>query len=322
MSKAASVGILLATYNGEKYIRTLLDSILRQEYTKWHLIVKDDHSVDTTMSIVQKYSEMDSRIRLLPLSGKNMGSAQAFSYLMHLSLDTYDYIMFCDQDDVWMPEKISIALEAIQRLGIDSEINTPLLVYSNFTYVDENLKQLKLQMDLAPTNNILKDLLVQNYLYGCTMMMNNALLKNCEGVPQMFENHDYWVSFVAAVSGKIGHIPRSSILYRQHTANVTSVYNNSKLRSRINRIIFNWSNIKKDVENKFLQARIVSERFNSLMNPAQASLLKTFVEKRERGSRLSLMLWMLSNKVKRKTYAQSLILYLAIVTLGKNRHNK
>ena len=130
-----NVQILLSTYNGERYLGALLDSILAQTYQDWNLLIRDDGSSDGTMSVIQDYISKDSRITLLP-SKENVGVISSFELLLKSS--SAPYLLFCDQDDVWLPKKVDILYSCM----LDEERNfpgKPLLVHSDLLVVDADL---------------------------------------------------------------------------------------------------------------------------------------------------------------------------------------
>lgn len=180
------IDILLPTYNGAKYIRVLLDSLLAQTHTNWHLFIRDDNSKDDTLAIVKEYMELHSdKITLLDNEGKNIGINSGFSTL--LSISTAPYACFCDQDDQWMEDKLEVSLEAMQILEQQLP-EKPCLVFSDLCVVDENLKVIALSKwkkdKLKPHYNTLPKLLVQNMINGCVMMMNRKLVEIAHPVPK------------------------------------------------------------------------------------------------------------------------------------------
>ena len=109
-----TLDILLATYNGEKFLKEQINSLLDQSYKNWKLLIRDDMSTDCTMAILSDYiSKYPDKIKLLK-SNKRLGPCQSFNYLLQKS--DSDYVMFCDQDDIWLPEKIELSLKKMRSL--------------------------------------------------------------------------------------------------------------------------------------------------------------------------------------------------------------
>lgn len=173
-----SVTILLATYNGEKYISHQLNSILSQSYTNWHLIIRDDVSKDNTPDIIEKYRELyPDKIEVLNNSGINKGSLLNFGTLLQAAGNAR-YIMFCDQDDEWLINKIEVTFLKMRELEKKYGLSYPIMIYTNFQYVDEHLKIIrsKAEFDVNRIKNFgFSHLLAQNPVYGCTGMINRSL---------------------------------------------------------------------------------------------------------------------------------------------------
>lgn len=214
--------ILLSTYNGEKYLAQQLESIISQTFTDWTLLIRDDGSSDKTLSIIKNYIAKDPRIILSVDNYGNLGVKKSFSTLLHAATNrTEPYIFFSDQDDVWLPEKL-----ASQFNLLTTESNAiPTLIHSDLCLVDRNLNVLfpsflqyeKLQRN---TSSPLNTLLINNYVTGCTVGINRALLNLAYPIPETTFMHDWWCALCAAAIGKIIFDPKITILYRQHGNNV------------------------------------------------------------------------------------------------------
>ncbi len=212
------ISILLSTYNGEKYLKAQLDSLFSQSYKNFKLIARDDGSSDKTLEILKSYD-----IELLP-SNENIGVKSSFETLLKYASENSDadYFMFCDQDDVWNQDKVKLTLQKMYEMEKLYK-NTPILVHTDLEVVDENLHTInpsfmKLQ-NLNEKKNRLNNLLIQNTITGCTVMINRDLAKLCLPMSSNAIVHDWWVGLVASYFGKIGYVDDSTIKYRQHTSN-------------------------------------------------------------------------------------------------------
>ncbi|HHY80980.1 MAG TPA: glycosyltransferase family 2 protein [Thermoanaerobacter sp.] len=215
------IDILLSTYNGEIYIKDQIESILNQTFKNWRLLIRDDLSKDKTLQILKDYTNRFSNIRL---KNEIIHVGMPVSIMKLLSYSTADYIMFCDQDDVWLPTKIKITLEkmkSLEKLYPDK----PILVHSDLKVVDTNLQVIdnsfwryqKLNPNLKKLNN----LLVQNNVTGCTVMINRKLKELLKVVPNHAIMHDWWIALIASAFGIIDYIDEPLVLYRQHGKNDT-----------------------------------------------------------------------------------------------------
>lgn len=230
----SKITILMATYNGAKYLKEQLDSIINQSYSDFVLYISDDGSSDRTLDIIKEYIERDDRIKLELSSHK--GACQNFAQMIRNHKDA-EYIMLCDQDDVWDRHKVEKSLTVIQQ----SDNDKPILLYCDKVYVDERLQPL--EIIIRKYSDTFKSLLCQCHIYGCTVMINKQLIDLVD-IPSYASMHDHWIALVAACEGKIIHLEESLILYRQHTANVTGGINQFSLKKKLE----NWSKISKEDE--------------------------------------------------------------------------
>ncbi len=281
------IDILLPTYNGSKYIRVLLDSLLDQTYTDWHLFVRDDHSKDDTVAIVNEYAlKFPGKITLLDDGLGNLGINKNFSTLLGIS--KADYACFCDQDDKWMPDKLEISLAGIQKL--EKEIpNKPCLFFSNLCLVDDELNVIHESHweheNLNPDYITLNKLLVQSPINGCVMIMNRSLIELANPVPPEAMWFDHWVSTLAGATGKLGYIDRTTIWYRIHDNNASRGENRvtkTKDEDQLKRKITN-KNFKVYFEKLENQAKAVKKRMleRGLRNTQSEQLIDTFVNLRK-----------------------------------------
>lgn len=214
------VDILMTTYNGEKYLREQLDSILTQDYPNFRLIIADDRSTDMTPMILEEYAKHDSRIQLIK-NTRNLGVIKNFEQLLYLS--TASYFMFCDQDDVWATEKISLSLSRLIKTGA-------MMVYSDLTITDDKMNvrhhsYMQRHRIQAIKEISWKALLVQNIVTGCTIMGRSELKKYALPFPKGIAMHDAWLALAASANGRVGYIEQPLVLYRQHNDNLVGAAN-------------------------------------------------------------------------------------------------
>lgn len=214
-----NVVVLMSTYNGEKYIKEQIDSILNQENVNVLLMIRDDGSSDNTMAVLQDYRRQYKNIKII--KGKNIGVGNSFMHLLYKS-DEADYYAFADQDDVWKKDKLIKGIEMINAVGSDE----PLLYVSNQIIVNENMEVQGIRYKNPPSTEIVS-IINRNPFSGCTMIMNRRLRnmltdKDRRPVHQFFNVriHDAWIAMYAGCVGKIIYDEKSYILYRQHEGNV------------------------------------------------------------------------------------------------------
>lgn len=215
------VDILMAVYNGEKYIGSQIESIIEQTYKDWTLYIRDDMSTDNTMVVVRQYArKYPDKIKFF-VNLENSGSPKTNFFRM-IRESQADIVFTCDQDDIWEKDKIEITLKEFEN------IETPLLVHTDLVVIDENEKILSKSMiksqHIDVRKSALNNLLVQNIVTGCTMAFNRALI-NILKEPDIIPVHDWWIAATAAVFGEIKFIDKCTVRYRKHSNNVCGAQN-------------------------------------------------------------------------------------------------
>ncbi|MDK1725892.1 glycosyltransferase [Dellaglioa algida] len=212
------VAVLLATYNGEKYIEEQLKSILDQDFKNFTLFIRDDGSNDGTLDILSKYLNEDKRIKLISDEHSNTGQLRNFSALMDYATK-YSYVFFSDQDDIWNENKISVSLSELKKKENISQ--GPLLLFTNYkNFFSDSNEEVQVYND--KNKFYTKNLFVQNWIMGCTVVINQELLIASLNIPQNAENHDNWIANVAATVGKVHYTDVVTMKHRIHENNVTT----------------------------------------------------------------------------------------------------
>lgn len=220
--------IMMATYNGEKYISKQLETIINQTYTNWELIIRDDCSTDNTLGIIKDYVKKDSRIKYILSDSEKHGAYYNFFGLINYvkKIKKYDFYMFADQDDEWDNIKIEEYLKFY-----DSKVNTdiPIVIYGNMRIIDENGEVVSQNMDeltgIGYTNVITS--FFTHKTYGCTVLFNFELLKSLPVIENNdlvlgYLSHDNFVTKWAGIFGKVYFLPLTTMGYRRYNENVTS----------------------------------------------------------------------------------------------------
>jgi glycosyltransferase involved in cell wall biosynthesis len=220
------VHILLATYNGAKYLQAQLDSIAEQTYSSWTLTVSDDGSRDGTLEIVRAFAASQPAHRIVVLNGPRSGSTANFFHLLHQVQETTpdDFFAFCDQDDVWLQDKLERAVRALR--SVDSTEGASLLYCARTQLVDERLMPLGLSE--RPRRLLhFRNALLQNVASGNTMVFNRPLLHLLRSVPSEHSVWHDWTAYQLATGcgGSVVYDPVPALLYRQHSANVIGATN-------------------------------------------------------------------------------------------------
>lgn len=213
------IDILMATYNGEKYIKEQIESILSQTYKNFNLIISDDASTDKTLEILKQYEQKDNRI-IVYSQEKNLGIVENFEFL--LKKVENEFFMLADQDDIWDVDKVEISYDKMEAENAD-------LVYSNLAVVDKNLNILSnsywklkgFDKKVKKYNNF-ESLYLNNYITGCTMLCKSKWIDKILPLPKEseFVIHDYWIALIVSMNGRLSFIEQPLIKYRQHTDNI------------------------------------------------------------------------------------------------------
>ncbi|MCR5640341.1 MAG: glycosyltransferase family 2 protein [Lachnospiraceae bacterium] len=233
----SQIAILLATYNGEAYLRELLDSLENQTQVNFRVYVHDDGSRDGTNEIIDEYQQRFPERYVRVEGPTGLGSKRSFLYLLEqVEADVY---FFCDQDDVWMPDKVQMEVDTLTELSLHGA--SPQAVFCDMQVVDANCKLIAPSfldyMGRSGTQLRYTQILIDNPAAGCSMAFNRALRDCCLPLPNMdhIEMHDAWVMMMAAVYGEIGFISTPLVAYRQHGENVLG----AKTESGVHKILRN-----------------------------------------------------------------------------------
>ena len=216
------IAVLMSTYNGEKYIKQQIDSILNQNGDfQLDLIVRDDGSTDNTINILKNYEQAG---KLKWYSGENFKPAKSFIQLI-IDNKGYDYYAFSDQDDYWKSSKL---IESVKRI---ENINTPCICYSNAELVDENLKSLGRNLYKKEPDTSMYTIMCAANVIGCTMVFNNKLADFIRdaGMPNVIIMHDSYLARVcSSIDGRVIYINHAYTKYRQHGSNTLGIKNTKK----------------------------------------------------------------------------------------------
>ena len=222
MLHEAKVDILLATYNGARFVQRQIESVLENVQPGWRILIRDDGSADDTVSIIERIAAgRPDCIRLIADGGQRLGASGNFARLLQHA--EADYVMFCDQDDVRLPSRIQKPLERMKTLEDELGPETPLLFHTDLAVVDEELRPLSPSFwkygRIDPrTGNSLSRLLVRNVVTGSATTINRAARFGLAHSPNGRDAR-LVAALVAAGCGRLEYLPEATVLYRQHSGN-------------------------------------------------------------------------------------------------------
>lgn len=258
------ITIIMAVYNGQEYIREQLESLKDQTYTEWRLVIRDDRSSDKTAEIVKKFSDEVEQEVIFKVNEKPSGSAKNNFALLINDAKESDYVMFCDQDDIWKKDKIEITFnkmkQAEERYGRDF----PLLVHGDVEVIDENGNinaDSMFEMSHINADSKLPQILIQNHVTGCTMMCNKKLIAGISeyASSEYIIMHDYLAALYASVFGKIEVIKKPLLSYRQHSGNSVGAKNNNNPMYLLKRLANGRKSYKEAMETSRNQVKFFVE---------------------------------------------------------------
>ena len=268
--------VLMSTYNGEKYLREQIDSILGQRGVEVSLLVRDDGSTDATLTILDEYKESG---RLDYYCGNNLGPARSFMHLLQ-NAPASDFYAFSDQDDKWMDDKLFTAITSLE--GHESE---PALYFSQTQLIDAGLNNIP-SVIIHPKLTF-GESLIYKFIGGCTMVMNHRMREAVGNfLPEIMPMHDIWIYSIALGIGAFVHFdPTPHMFYRQHGNNTVGLGQGAayEWKKRFKR--FTAKN-----DERYLQARELSNGYHYKLTAPNAALLTLFLEgKTSVGKRLRML---------------------------------
>ncbi len=263
MCKIHSVTVLMSTYNGDRYIREQIDSILNQKGVKVNLVVRDDGSKDSTLDILEEYK---AKGQLTYYTCGNLGPQRSFMHLLQNAADD-EYYAFADQDDFWLEDKLQSAVESLQ--GHEEE---PALYFCQTQLTDA---------DLTPKPSVLihprltfGESLIYKFIGGCTMVLNRQFrMKIGNAMPGVMPMHDIWIYSIAQAIGAYIYFDKTPhILYRQHASNAVGqgqgfVY---EWKERLHRFV-------SQSDERYIQAKELSNCYSNIITGENRQMLDLFL---------------------------------------------
>ena len=266
------IAILMSTYNGKAYLQEQLESVLRQTVSDFLLLIRDDGSSDGTPDLLREIS--DPRVRLV--QGENLGPAGSFFALLDAARqENADFVFFCDQDDIWMPDKLERLLAEMGKCPAG-----PALVFSDFAMIDGSgsvtgdsytaMAQLRIPAD----GNFFPKLLAQPYVFGCASVLNRELLELVKDPPAGIEMYDCWIALVASLLGTVRYLPQSTIYHRFHSSNATGRSGMNSLAARVRRVTQNFQKQAENTALRLRQAQLLLDRYRDILSDDQRNMLQ------------------------------------------------
>lgn len=279
-----TVEILLATYQGERYLRAQLDSLLAQTFDRFHLTASDDGSTDATYSILSEYAARYPDRMTVRRAPKRFGNARYhFLYLMRAC--RADILLFADQDDVWNPDKVEKTVRAMRAAQETYGDDAPLLVFTDQTVTDESLNAIAPSLMRYQAQYFkafdYRAILMQNVVTGCAMAVSRALsdLAGACADGGAIVMHDWWLAAVAARFGHIVYLDESTMRYRQHKGNSVGAKDMRLAAPLFNRLA-NLRALRQAIRGKKAQARAFHQTYRNDLTKEDEAFLFGFEKER------------------------------------------
>jgi len=245
-----SISVALCTYNGAKYLKEQLWSITEQSLSPMELVVSDDCSSDETIKILDNFKNYSIFPVRIFKNNIRKGVVKNFEGVIRRCRG--NYVAICDQDDLWLPEKLANSAQAMKNAELQYGKDTPLLVHCDLKVSNVDGKVIapsfmKLNQIKIVEKDPLRNLLVQNFVTGCTVFINRPLIEIALPIPEDALMHDWWLALIAATKGMIISISEPMVIYRQHDLNVVG-----------SKVFFSISNIRRLANLPFLEADLAA----------------------------------------------------------------
>ena len=277
MIENKKIDILMATYNGEKYLVEQLDSIINQTYHNWNLLIRDDNSTDKTLEIIQNYHKKDKRIKILKDNKGNLGIVRNFEELLKSSES--EFIMFSDQDDIWVENKLDMYLKMIEKIK-----NKGFMIHSDAILFDKNKSNILKDTFISKKaiNRGLENVFFNYFVQGATILISKEIKNFILPFPKEVYLHDRYIHLISELFFERIFVNKALIYYRQHGDNQIGAKNTIRelLSKRyfderdrqLVKVIYNkygsllTEDKKKLIEEYFKITDIEKNRFNRFLN--------------------------------------------------------
>ncbi len=310
------IAILLATYNGEQFFSEQIESLLSQTFTDFKIYISDDFSTDSTVDLINSYVSKNQGKIIKISNSKRFGNARDnfFNLVQKVDADLY---LFCDQDDVWLPEKVELLIKQYEKIP---EKEVPILIHSDLYVVNKDLQVINdsfFNMMQLEKESTWRNLIVQNNVTGCTMLINKSLAniykENVDIINQAnILMHDHFFAILASLIGKVYFIDKPLIKYRQHGNNSVGakdtksfLYIISKLKkSKIetNLVTLSQRQVSEIIKLEEIKEKVDDKTLFTLIN-------FSFLSKHMKLNRLA---FILRNKILKNTFARRIYQFLNI----------
>lgn len=280
------ISVALAVYNGEKYLQQLLLSLEQQTIKPFEIVILNDCSTDNSETVIRQFQFSCSEVHYYK-NDSNIGHLLAFKKLAGLCQG--DFIAFCDQDDIWLPDKLELCFEHLSVMPKDK----PSVVFTDLALINDNGNLVApsfwnyYNIRVASTNFF--DVLGNNVITGCTTFVNRSMLNEIKKMPEEALLHDYWMALIAYGFGCYHSLYKATVHYRIHAQTVTQKYKTSFLKKvlRINKTsVYFLKKVKQAKKFSMMYGNKLSEdkrrELSSFLSAKNSSFIKAGIIKKIR----------------------------------------
>lgn len=314
MKKESEISICMSTYNGEEYLSEQIDSIIGQTYTNWQLYVHDDGSSDNTREILNDYQKQDDRIHFSK-TNDHQGIIKAFIELVQ-NVES-EYYMFCDQDDVWLNNKIEMMI----NYSNNYDSNKPLLLHTKFKKINSDGQVIDEGDDFENLRSDFKFFAIANNVTGCTTLFNFALRNKLNENYKILDYnnlfmHDWWIALIGSAFGEVVYLDEKPVLYRQHDENVLGAQKKFSLKKIWNKLTLKT---KLELFKICTQTNEFKKIYGHYLSQSQLELVDMIASLLNDWKPHKQLIFMKINHVKMLTKSHTIQLYLFILLPVKLR---
>lgn len=261
MIKNKKIDILMATYNGEKYLSEQIDSIVGQTYQNWNLLIRDDNSSDGTLKILKKYEKLDRRIKILRDNRGNLGIVKNFEELLKNSKS--ELIMFSDQDDIWFENKLDMYLKIAEKLEFSG-----FLIHSEAALFNKNHENISKGSFISKkaVKKGLENVFFNYFVQGATILISKEIRDFVFPFPKEAYLHDRYIHLVSELFFERVFINQPLIYYRQHGNNQIGAKNT--LKQLLSKRYFD----KRD----YWLIKFIYDKYNDFLTPNKKKMIEEY----------------------------------------------
>ena len=261
MIKNKKIDILMATYNGEKYLSEQIDSIVGQTYQNWNLLIRDDNSSDGTLQILEKYEKLDRRIKILRDNRGNLGIVKNFEELLKNSKS--ELIMFSDQDDIWFENKLDMYLKIAEKLEFSG-----FLIHSEAALFNKNHENISKGSFISKkaVKKGLENVFFNYFVQGATILISKEIRDFIFPFPKEAYLHDRYIHLVSELFFERVFINQPLIYYRQHGNNQIGAKNT--LKQLLSKRYFD----KRD----YWLIKFIYDKYNDFLTPNKKKMIEEY----------------------------------------------